>query len=232
MTYCFDLDNTICATPGKDYGQAVPYGKVIDKINELYKQHTITIFTARGGTSGIDHNALTIKQLQEWGVQFHNLIDKNKPHYDIFVDDKAINASTWRGLNQIKIIGFVASCFDLLHPGHCLFLKEAKSVCDHLVAGLQIDPTVDRPHKNKPIQTLEERTIQLESTKYVDQIEIYTTEKDLDLLVSRVRPDVRILGSDCRGKPITGYQHCKVLYYHEREHNWSSANLRKRINEK
>jgi len=231
MTYCFDLDNTICATRGNNYAEAVPYVKVIQRINELFDNNTITIFTARGGTSGIDHNKLTVSQLQEWGVKFHNLIDKNKPHYDIFIDDKAVNARVWREENKIKIIGLVASCFDLLHAGHCLYLQDAKSVCDYLIAGLQTDPTVDRPHKNKPVQSLEERKIQLESTKYVDEVKIYTTEKELEQLVKAIRPDIRILGTDGRDREITGYQYCKQIYYHNRTHNWSSTNLRKKIYE-
>lgn len=232
MTYCFDLDNTICATPGNNYAEAVPYIKVIEEINRLCDAgNTITIFTARGGTSSIDHHDLTLKQLHDWRVKFHNLIDKNKPHYDIFVDDKAINAQTWRAQNKIQIVGFVASCFDLLHAGHCLYLKDAKKMCDYLIAGLQIDPSIDRSHKNKPVQTFVERKIQLESTKYIDEVRVYTTEQELDSLLAVIKPDLRILGSDGRNKPITGYQHCKQIYYHQREHNWSSTDLRRRINE-
>jgi glycerol-3-phosphate cytidylyltransferase len=230
MIYCFDLDNTICATNSNDYKSSIPYNKVINAINKLYSENNkILIYTARGGTSKIDYNSLTITQLQEWGVKYHELIDKNKPHFDIFIEDKAINAKTWREQNNIKIVGFVASSFDLLHAGHCLYLQEAKSVCDYLIAGLQIDPTVDRPDKNKPVQTLEERQIQLQSTKYVDEIKIYNSEKDLELLLEQIKPDIRILGSDVKDKPITGIEHCKQIYYHKRFHNWSSSELRKRL---
>lgn len=129
-------------------------------------------------------------------------------------------------------IGFTASCFDLLHAGHCLMLKDGKSHCDLLIAALQIDPTVDRPFKNKPIQSLEERLIQLNSNKYVDQIELYTTEEDLENLLKIIKPDIRIVGSDYVGKPITGQQYSKEIYYHDRSiHSWSSTHLRKRIYE-
>ena len=130
MKYCFDLDETFCATPSsRNYDEAVPYHKVVNKINELFDQgNEITIFTARGSTSGIDYKDLILHQLSAWGVKYHKLINKGKPSYDLFVDDKAITASVWRQNEGIKVVGFVASCFDLLHAGHCLYLREAKSV--------------------------------------------------------------------------------------------------------
>ena len=232
MRYCFDLDETICATPSsRKYDDAVPYIRVIQKINELYNQgNEITIFTARGSTSGIDYRELITSQLSDWGVKFHKLIDKGKPSYDLFVDDKAMGASVWRKKEGIRIIGFVASCFDMLHAGHCLYLQEARSVCDYLIAALQEDPTIDRPHKNKPIQSLKEREIQLRSNRYVDEIITYKTEKDLEDILQKIQPDIRILGSDAKGYSITGQQYCKNIYYHNRDHNFSSTELRNRIN--
>ena len=104
ITYCFDLDNTICNTVEKQYSNATPYIEVIDKINELYDAgNKIIIFTARGGTSKIDYRDLTLSQLTTWNVKFHELIDKNKPHFDVLIDDKAINAKTWREQNNIFI---------------------------------------------------------------------------------------------------------------------------------
>jgi glycerol-3-phosphate cytidylyltransferase len=231
MKYCFDLDETICATPtSRKYAEAVPYTKVVQRINDLYDQgNEITIFTARGSSSGIDYRELILKQLSDWGVKFHKLIDKGKPSYDLFVDDKAITSSTWRQQEKIRIVGFVASAFDLLHAGHCLYLQEAKSVCDYLIAALQEDPTVDRPHKNKPLQSLKEREIQLISTRFVDEVVIYKTEKDLEELLLKIKPDIRILGSDAKGKYITGEEYCKSIYYHNRDHNFSSSELRTRI---
>lgn len=103
-TYCFDLDNTICNTIDKNYKDAYPYTEVVNKINELYDAgNKIIIYTARGGTSKIDYHELNITQLEKWGVKYHELIDKNKPHFDLFIDDKAINAQTWREQNNIKI---------------------------------------------------------------------------------------------------------------------------------
>ena len=225
MKYCFDLDETICATPSsRSYYDAVPYVRVIQKINELYNQgNEITIFTARGSTSGIDYRELITTQLSDWGVKFHKLIDKGKPSYDLFVDDKAMGASVWREREGIRIIGFVASCFDMLHAGHCLYLQEARSVCDYLIAALQENPNIDRPHKNKPIQSLKEREIQLRSNRYVDEIITYKTEKDLEEVLQKIRPDIRIVGSDAKGSSITGEEYCKNIYYHNRGHNFSST---------
>jgi glycerol-3-phosphate cytidylyltransferase len=125
--------------------------------------------------------------------------------------------------------GFVASCFDLLHAGHCLMLKDAKEQCDYLVAALQADPSADRPDKNKPVQSLEERLIQLESIKYVDEIQLYDREEDLRQLLHEIRPNVRILGSDYIGRVATGQEYSDEVYYHKRDHNWSTSELRNRI---
>ena len=126
-------------------------------------------------------------------------------------------------------IGFVCSCFDLLHAGHCLMLKDAKAQCDHLIAGLQIDPSVDRPSKNEPILSLEERRILLESNKYVDEIVLYGTEGDLAEILRCMRPQVRILGGDYKDKVATGQEYSEEIYYHNRDHGWSTSKLRRKI---
>ena len=128
-------------------------------------------------------------------------------------------------------IGFTCSCFDLLHAGHLIMLEDAKSKCDKLVVGLQTDPSIDRKDKNKPIQTLEERKIQLEAVKYIDEIIVYETENDLRKLIFDLDPDVRILGSDWKGKPFTGYNLNIPIYFHERKHDYSTTNLRNKIYE-
>ena len=122
--------------------------------------------------------------------------------------------------------GFTCSCFDLLHAGHILMLKDSKEQCDYLIVGLQTDPTIDRPEKNKPIQSFEERKIQLEAVKYVDEIFIYETEKDLLKKILDINPDIRILGSDYIDKPFTGDDLDIPIYFHDRKHNYSSTNLR------
>ena len=127
-------------------------------------------------------------------------------------------------------IGFTCSCFDLLHAGHILMLQDAKSRCDKLIVGLQTDPTIDRPDtKNKPIQSLEERRIQLKAVKYIHEIFEYDTEEDLYKKLLDINPDVRILGSDYIGKSFTGDDLDIEIHYHERNHNYSTTNLRKKI---
>lgn len=128
-------------------------------------------------------------------------------------------------------IGFTCGAFDLLHAGHILMLEEAKSVCDYLVVGLQTDPSIDRESKNKPIQSLEERKIQLSAVKFVDKIVIYETEQDLYNLLVKMNPDIRIIGADHKGKKFTGYDLDISLFFNSRNHNWSSSHLRKRIAE-
>lgn len=129
------------------------------------------------------------------------------------------------------IRGFTCGAMDLLHPGHVLMLKECKKYCDYLIVGLQIDPSVDRPDKHKPIETLEERKIRLEGSKYVDEIVTYTDEVDLYHLLKKIKPDVRILGIDWENKP--NYSRDRLpemkVIYNSRDHNYSSANLIKRI---
>ena len=126
--------------------------------------------------------------------------------------------------------GFTCSCFDLLHAGHIKMLQDARNQCDYLIVGLQTDPTVDRPDtKNKPIQTLEERQIMLSAIRFVDEIVIYTTEGQLYEYLRDNPPDVRILGTDYKGKDFTGKDLDIDIYYHKRDHDWSTTNLRKRI---
>jgi len=126
-------------------------------------------------------------------------------------------------------IGFTCSCFDLLHAGHILMLKDSKEQCDYLIVGLQTDPSIDRPKKNKPIQSYEERFIQLDAIKYVDKIIKYTTEKDLYKKLLEINPDIRILGSDYINESFTGDDLNIPIYYHNRNHNYSSTNLRGKI---
>ena len=129
------------------------------------------------------------------------------------------------------VVGFTCSSFDLFHAGHVMMLKEAKEQCDYLIAGLQIDPTLDRPEKNKPIQSVLERFIQVEGCRYVDQIIPYSTEKDLMDLLTSQKIDVRIIGEEYRNKPFTGYQLPIEIYYNSRNHSFSTSELRKRIEE-
>ena len=126
-------------------------------------------------------------------------------------------------------IGIVAGAFDLFHAGHVLYLKEAKENCDKLIVFLQIDPSKERPEKNKPIQSLEERKIQLEGCKYVDTIKVYNTEANLYWMLKTGRPDIRFLGTDYKGKLFTGDDLPIPIHYCDRSHSYSSTELRRRI---
>jgi glycerol-3-phosphate cytidylyltransferase len=126
-------------------------------------------------------------------------------------------------------IGFTASCFDLFHAGHVMMLKEAKEQCDYLIVGLQTDPTIDRPTKNKPVQSILERFIQVEGCKYVDQIVPYSTEEDLINLLTSYPIDVRIIGEEYRDKQFTGHNLPIDVYFNRRQHNFSTTDLRQRV---
>lgn len=133
-------------------------------------------------------------------------------------------------------VGFTASTFDLLHAGHVQMLREAKQQCDYLICGLQVDPAIDRPKKNAPIQTVVERYTQLKAVGYVDEIIPYGTEDDLLDILNLYDIDVRILGDEYRDKEFTGKDVCRKrdidLYFNKRDHRFSSSDLRKRISNK
>ena len=112
-----------------------------------------------------------------------------------------------------KTKGFTCGAFDLLHAGHALMLKEAKEQCDYLIVGVQYDPSLDRPNKNRPVQSYEERVTMVKSIKYVDEVVLYETEEDLYSLLEKIMPDVRIIGSDWKGKKFTGHDLCPFLGY-------------------
>lgn len=127
-------------------------------------------------------------------------------------------------------VGIVASCFDLFHAGHVLMLYEAKQHCDRLVVALQSDPTLDRPEKNKPVQGLFERFVQVESCEYVDQVVPYDTEADLYNMLVGYDWDVRFLGEDYVGRTdFTGADLDIPIHYCPRKHSYSSSGLRERI---
>jgi glycerol-3-phosphate cytidylyltransferase len=130
-------------------------------------------------------------------------------------------------------IGFTASQFDMLHAGHVAMLSEAKNHCDYLIAGLQNNAAWDRPEKNAPIQSIVERQIQLAATRYVDEIVVYNTEKDLEDILLTLPIDVRILGIEYEDKDFTGKDICNKrnikLIFNSRDHSFSSSSLRKRV---
>ena len=134
---------------------------------------------------------------------------------------------------QNKRIGLTASTFDLFHAGHVVMLEEAKRQCDYLIAAIQSDPTIDRQTKNKPVQSIIERQIQVSACKHVDEIIVYTTEKELEDILMALPIDVRILGEEYRDTEFTGKEICMKrgieLYFNKRDHFFSSSDLRTRV---
>ena len=132
--------------------------------------------------------------------------------------------------------GITFSAFDWLHAGHIKVLEEARRQCDYLIVGLQTDPTLDRPEKNHPTQTVVERYIQLKGCKFVDEIVPYATEQDLEDILRSFKIDVRIIGDEYREKQFTGREYCVdkgiEFYFNTRDHRFSSSSLRKEVAEK
>jgi len=129
--------------------------------------------------------------------------------------------------------GITFSAFDLFHAGHVKMLEEAKTKCDYLIVGLQLDPSIDRTKKNKPTQSIIERYIQLKGCKFIDEIIPYVTEEDLMDILSSFKIDIRIIGEEYKDKYFTGKEYCKKkgieIYYNKREHRFSSSALREQV---
>jgi glycerol-3-phosphate cytidylyltransferase len=130
-------------------------------------------------------------------------------------------------------VGITFSTFDLFHAGHVKMLEDAKRQCDYLIVGLQLDPSIDRPEKNRPSQSIIERYIQLKGCKYIDEIVPYVTEQDIEDILRSFKLDVRIIGEEYKEKPFTGKDYCKKkgieIYYNSRDHRFSSSGLRKQV---
>jgi glycerol-3-phosphate cytidylyltransferase len=135
-------------------------------------------------------------------------------------------------IREMLKIGIVAGNFDVIHPGYVRMFEDAKqNACNYLVVALQSDPTIDRPEKSKPVQTVEEREYILKSIRYVDEVIHYNTEKELLDILKNFDYDMRILGTDYNipGKVFTGYELNKPIYFHKRDHSYSATDLKKRI---
>jgi glycerol-3-phosphate cytidylyltransferase len=134
-----------------------------------------------------------------------------------------------------KTIGITFSTFDLLHAGHIAMLREAKEVCDYLICGIQVDPSKDRPDKNKPVQTLVERWMQLQGVKYVDEILPYESEKDVEDILQLFNIDIRIIGDEYKHGKFTGRAICAArgieIYFNKRDHRFSTSDLRLRVHQ-
>lgn len=130
-------------------------------------------------------------------------------------------------------VGITFGAFDLCHPGHVLLFDFCKQHCDRLIVGLHVDPTLERPTKNKPVMSLLERQIILKSNKNIDEIICYETEKDIEVILKTFKLDVRFLGydyfnTDFTGKHVCEYKRIKLMYC-DRSHGFSTTSLRQRI---
>ncbi len=232
MNYCFDLDGTICDTPMKpsvnkpDYLKSIPFPFMVEQVNRLFDEgHKIIIMTARGRGSGIDWTEWTIKQLKMWGVKYHELEPMfHKPSADLFIDDKGINVEDWKKTLPLKK-GIIAGAFDVIHPGYIRMFKDAKEHCNHLTVALHEDPSMARPHKLKPVQTVEERREILLALRDIDDVVVYQAE---DTFLSYLKDyDIRFLGTDYINGNYTGKDIDIDIVWLDREmHNYSTTKLK------
>jgi cytidyltransferase-like protein len=236
MRYCFDIDGTLCHTPdnelGKpDYSNAIPLPWMVREVNRLYDQGDhIIMMTARGRGSGIDHTELTKNQLKNWGVKYHELEPMfHKPTADLFIDDKGIEANKWAA-SQPKLKGIIAGAFDVIHPGYIRMFRDAKMHCNHLTVALHEDPSWARPHKLKPVQSVEERKEVLKAIKYIDDVVVYQAEDTFLSYLSDYH--IRFLGTDYMDGSYTGKDiDIKIVWLNREDHNYSTTRLKTQIYE-
>jgi len=127
--------------------------------------------------------------------------------------------------------GVIAGNFDVIHPGYIKMFKECKDYCNQFIVLLHTDPSIERPHKLKPILSVGERIEILESIKYIDGVQTYTYETDLLDLLKSTSPDIRFLGDDYKGKTYTGFELNIPIHYLNRDHGWSTTKFKKLISE-
>ena len=229
MNYCFDLDGTICNTPTKDdkpaYLDSNPIPFMVEQVNQLFDEgHKIIIMTARGRGSGKNWTDWTTKQLDMWGVKYHELEPMfHKPTADLFIDDKGINVEDWKKTRPEKK-GIIAGNFDVMHPGYIRMFKEAKEHCNHLTVALHEDPSMARPHKLKPVQTVEDRKEILHAIKYVDDVVVYQAEETFHYYLKDYH--IRFLGTDYMDGSYTGKDLSIEIVWLSRNHDYSSTKLK------
>lgn len=235
MRYCFDIDGTICDTPFKedgvpDYGKATPIPFMVEQVNRLYDEgNYIIMMTARGRGSGIDRSDITKRQLNEWGIKYHELEPMfHKPHAHIFIDDRGINVEDWKKKQPPKR-GIIAGAFDVIHPGYIRMFKDAKKHCNHLTIALHEDPSTERTHKLKPVHSISERTEILLSLKDIDSVLYYSSEEEFLNHLKSGEYDVRFLGKDYEDGSYTGKNIDIDIVWIDRDHGYSTTELKRKI---
>ena len=235
MKYCFDIDGTLCHTPcnpdghGMRYEESTPFPWMVKIVNRLYDQGDyIIMMTARGRGSGIDHSDLTRNQLAMWGFKYHELEPMfHKPTADLFIDDKGIDVNEWLK-QQPQTKGIIAGAFDIIHPGYIRMFSDAKQHCNHLTVALHEDPSMARPHKLKPVQTIEERKEILRAIRYVDDIVVYQAEETFLSYLDDY--DIRFIGTDYKNGGYSGSDIDIDIVWLDREgHTYSSTKLKTEI---
>ena len=202
---------------------------MVGEVNRLYDEgNHIIIMTARGRGSGIDWTQLTKKQLDMWGVKYHELEPMfHKPTADIFIDDKGINVEEWKKTVPPKK-GIIAGAFDVIHPGYIRMFKDAKEHCNHLTVALHEDPSMARPHKLKPVQTVEERREILLALRDVDDVVVYQAE---ETFLSYLKDyDMRFLGTDYIDGSYTGKDiPIDIIWLDREKHDYSTTRMKRLI---
>ena len=235
MRYCFDIDGTLCHTPcnpdghGMKYEEATLFPWMVKLVNRLYDEgHYIIMMTARGRGSGVDHSDLTRNQLAMWGFKYHELEPMfHKPTADLFIDDKGIDVNEWLK-QQPQTKGIIAGAFDIIHPGYIRMFSDAKQHCNHLTVALHEDPSMARPHKLKPVQTIEERKEILRAIRYVDDIVVYQAEETFLSYLDDY--DIRFIGTDYKNGGYSGSDIDIDIVWLDREgHTYSSTKLKTEI---
>ena len=231
MNYCFDLDGTICDTPSKDskplYHEANPIPFMVEQVNRLFDEgNKIIIMTARGRGSGKNWTDWTIKQLDMWGVKYHELEPMfHKPTADLFVDDKGINVEEWKKTVPLKK-GIIAGAFDVIHPGYIEMFRDAKTYCNHLTVALHLDPSIERDIKLKPVHTKEERKEILLALKDVDEVVYYEVENGFLNYLKSGDYHIRFLGTDYIKGNYTGKDIPIDIVWLNRNHDYSTTRLK------
>jgi len=231
MNYCFDIDGTLCETPSDPDGHNVrywdsqPYPFMIEQVNRLYDEgHKIIMMTARGRGSGKDWTQLTREQLDRWGYKYHEIEPMfHKPSADLFIDDKGINVEDWKKTLPLKK-GIIAGAFDVIHPGYIRMFKDSKEHCNHLTVALHEDPSMARPHKLKPVQSVDERREILLALRDVDDVVVYQAEETFHHYLKDYH--IRFLGTDYMDGSYTGKDLSIEIVWLSRNHDYSSTKLK------
>ena len=229
MKYCFDIDDTLLSYYG-DYNKSTPIQHRIDRVNELYDRgHHIILMTARGQSSGKDYTDFTREQVKKFGIKHHELIMNKKPNADVFIDDKGLRVDQWdwdyRGFRDSCSV-WVNGCFDVLHRGHIELLKFARGKAEgcEVIVGVDSDERVRKAKgKDRPVNTLEDRLVVLQSLSFVDRVFSFDTDDELVDLLKQHAPKYRVIGSDYKTKPIVGEDYSGEIVYYDLKSGYSST---------